>query len=559
MTSKNQGFDKTKMTLAIYGIPDISDNSWPEFVHDHNIALFDNGQLSKYLQLERLSGIKHDKGLPSALYDILKKSKLLDCSSFDLVFVDNPVGRTFINKKGNLRFEAERLGGLKQGLERGFGFWMDKEIKAFVLNHELAHVYSNLPFYGPFKDNSLHVHFDGGASKSNFSAWHFRDNQMKLMEYHWDLKWLSSLFNANALVFAMVNAGRKEQLAVPGKFMGLSSYGEYSEKMEKWLRSNHFFSNCWSKKSPFFTAVENDWGLKIKEVDAGNIFIQDIAATIQAIFTREVIKVLKRLKNESGAEDLYYSGGSALSIVTNAELLKQQVFKTVAIPPCTNDSGLSLGAGAYMEWQKHGRMDKHHPWMNNWEIGDYQTTYDHSTIEALVQLISRGKVVGICNSYGEVGPRALGNRSIIARADQKDLAKKISMQLKGREWFRPLAPVMLQKNAELVTGRNNIPTIARYMLTEFFIEEQFRPLLDGAVHVDGTARIQVLDERNQNPFLYDLLEVLDKNKNLKALINTSFNGKGEPIVHTCEQAIASGVKMGLDYVVLNGKLKKLKD
>ncbi len=559
MTSTVQGFDKNKKTLAIYGIPDISDQPWPEFVHDHNMALFENGQLIKYIHLERLTGRKHDKSLPSYLYDLLKESKLLNSNDFDLVFVDNPIGRSFINTRGNLRFEAERSDGLRDNLERGFAFWLDKEIQAFALNHELAHVFSNLPFYGPFEENSLHVHFDGGASKSNFSAWQFKDNQMQLLEYHWDLKWLSALFNANALVFAMVNAGRKEQLAVPGKFMGLSSYGEYNEKMEKWLKSNQFFSDCWSGKASFFAAAQNDWGVKTKQIDAKSGFIQDLAATIQTIFTQEVLKTFRRLKRETGAKKLYYSGGSALSIVTNAELLKQDLFEEVSIPPCTNDSGLSLGAAAALEWQKHGKMEEHQPWMNNWGIGNYQTSYDRSTIDQLVQLIASGKVIGICNSYGEIGPRALGNRSIIARADQKELAKKISMQLKGREWFRPLAPVMLQKNAELVTGRNNIPKIARYMLTEFFIEEKFRPLLEGAVHVDGTARIQVLDERTQNPFLYDLLEALDQKENLKALINTSFNGKGEPIVHTCEQAIASGKKMGLDFVVLNGKLKNLKD
>ncbi len=548
--------EKNRPTLAIYGIQDRFDYEHPFYVHDHNLALMQNGKVIRFLQQERISRRKRDNTLHLHLKDILKQQKLLgtDC---DLVFVDNVVGRTFLTSSGEARFEAPLNEHLSTGLEMGKCWWFGEEKEAWVLNHELAHIFSCLPFFGNFRQNSLLVHFDGGASLSNFSAAVFRNGKIEWVEYHWDLKPYSTLYNANALVFAIIGAKLAEQNSVPGKFMGFAGWGNYRPELEEWLCQQNFFENIWGKTSFFFQQAKQDWGVELKSFNQNNPFIRDVAATLQQVFIKAILQKLTTLKEQTGAEYLYYTGGSALNIVANTQLVKSGQFKRVFIPPCTEDSGLALGAAAFAEWQKHGNIEQHSVYLNNWGIEKYAADYDSETIAEVAELLTRKKLVGICNGLGEAGPRALGNRSILAVADSKEISRKLSMEKKGREWYRPLAPIALEKNTRYFTGLSEIDALSRYMLLDFEVLPERQEEIAGAVHADGTARFQTIFERTDNPFLFDLLTELDEKHHVKALVNTSFNAGGEPIVHTEEDALLSARKMKLDAVVLNGKIVML--
>ena len=545
-----------KATLAIYGIQDRFDYEYPFYVHDHNLCIMRNGKVGHFLQLERLSRIKRDNKLHEKLYSILKEKKLL-AEHFDLVFVDNVIGRTFLTPKGDCRFEAPLANELANKPEAGKCWWFGRKANAWVLNHELAHIFSCLPFFGNFKENSLLVHFDGGASLSNFSAWHFIDGQIQLIEAHWDYQYLTSVFNANAFVFSVIGAKLNEQNSVPGKMMGLAGHGHYREELEKWLRKHLFFTAIWGNKPAFFKQVKHDWNIELRSFDQKHPFILDCMATLHGLFVRETVRVLQELQRKTKAEYLYYTGGCALNIVANTRIINENIFNEVFIPPCTEDSGLALGAAAFAEWKKHGTVELHSPYINNWNLPKAETEYTLKDIKQLVQALLNDKIIGICNGYGEAGPRALGNRSLLCLANNKKLAQKLSMQHKGREWYRPVAPVMLEENARYFTGQQAIHRLSEYMLLDFDILPEKQKELEGAVHADGTARIQTLFKREQNPFLWDLLVFLHANYNCKALINTSFNSKGEPIVHTAEDAIQSAKKMGIDGIVLNGKLNPL--
>ncbi len=547
--------NKTNATLSIYGIKDIKNIGYPAFVHDHNISFFKDGTLIRYLQLERYTRQKYDNSMDTSIYKLLKEAKLI-AEDYDLVFTDNVIGRAFIESRGEARFEAPLNESLQNGIEKGKAWWFGKEKTAYIVNHELAHIYSCLPFFGDFKENSLLIHFDGGASLSNFSAWKYQKNVLEKIEYHWDLKYLSSFFNANALTFAIIGAKEFDQHSVPGKLMGFASFGTYNPETEAWLKENNYFSDIWGKKSKFFAKAKSDWNIDLKSFDQKDSFIQDIAATFQYIFQRDFLCKLKELKEKTGTDYLYYSGGSALNILTNAEILRQNIFKDVFIPPCTNDSGLSIGAGAFLEQMKHGSVEIHQPYLNNWEIENYEVT-NFNDLDEIADLLNLGKVIGICNGFGEVGPRALGNRSILAKADSVNLAKKVSERHKNREWYRPVAPIMLEKNTKYFTGLDKIHHLSKYMLLDFKIDPVKRKEIEGVVHVDGTSRIQTIFNRSDNPFVYDLLKLLDERYDIKALINTSFNKRGEPIVHSEDDALRSAKEMQLDGVVLNGKLYKL--
>lgn len=548
--------NQSKPTLAIYGIKDIKNSGYPVFVHDHNLSFFDKGKIKRHIQLERITRKKYDNSLDQELYGLLKSEKLIQ-KDFDLVFVDNVIGRAFISADGEVRFEGPLNEELQTGLEKGKCWWYGKEREAYILNHELAHIYSCLPFFGNFKDNSLLVHFDGGASLSNFSAWTYTNDKLEKLEFHWDLKYLSSLFNANALAFAIIGAKEFDQHSVPGKLMGYASYGEYSDALEKWLVKNNYFQDIWAKKTVFFEKARADWNEDLKSFDQNSKFLQDIAATFQYIFQRDFIGKIEELRKSTSTDYLYLTGGSALNILVNSEIVNRELFKDVFIPPCTNDAGLSIGAGAFMEQIKHEKIERHDPYLNNWGLSSCDVAYSNDDLNEVIRLLLQGKVIAICNGFGESGPRALGNRSILALANSKKLAKKVSEEHKKREWYRPVAPIMLGKNAKYFTGLQQIHHLSKYMLLDFKIVNDKKDEIEGVVHVDGTSRIQTIFQRDENPFIYDLLDILDSEHQVKALINTSFNVKGEPIVHSPEDALRSAKNMKLDGIVINGKLQRL--
>ncbi|MDB4334769.1 hypothetical protein OAA06_00260 [bacterium] len=544
----------SRPTIGIYAIQDRVDSDTPCYVHDHGITIMDQGRVLKQLTLERISRKKHDHTLHKSLFDVIKGEGLISPDDFDLVFTDNVVGRTTLSSCGKIRFEAPLVHRLKAEPELGKCWWVDHERSAYIVNHELAHVSANLPFYGEFKENSLLVHFDGGGSLSNFSVWLYRQGKMQSVDFHWKFKYLSSFFNANALVFGIIGAKFVHQNSVPGKMMGLAAFGSYSAKMENWLKAHNYWADIWAKKGSFYAAAKKTFGWKKNQLQINDPFLQDIIATLHHVFIRDFMAELKALQSIHHCDYLYYSGGSALNIVANTHIVSSGLFKDVFIPPCPDDSGLSLGAAAYVELLKHGKVESHSAYLNNWGLNQKNTSYTPEDIKQCADSLLAKKVVGICNGVGEIGPRALGNRSIVALANSKVLADKVSQEHKGREWYRPVAPIMLEKNARYFTGLDQLNHLGKYMLLDFPIIPDKQKEIEGVVHVDGTARIQVVTTRDENPFMFDLLTYLDQDKGIRALINTSFNKRGEPIVHNQEDALNSARNMKLDGVVIDGQL-----
>ncbi|HOO84897.1 MAG TPA: carbamoyltransferase C-terminal domain-containing protein [Prolixibacteraceae bacterium] len=543
--------DSSKPTLGIYGIQDRVNTMYPQYAHDHSLALMNNGKVEHYLQLERHSGIKRDNKLHEHLPLLVKEAGWVE-SNFDVVFVDNVVGRAFISASGQIRFETPISKRLTKSWEESRLWWFNREIDGYVLNHELAHVFSCIPFYGEFKENSLLIHFDGGASLSNFSAWMYRMGKIIPVEHHWELKHLTALYNANALTFGIIGANIEQQNSVPGKLMGYAALGNYNEDIEFWLRKNDWFADIWGKRSAFMERAKIDFQIDLKSFDQHNTFLQDVVATIQEVFMRETLMKIDDVNTLSNCSNLYYTGGCALNIQTNSALVESKLFENIYIPPCTDDSGLSLGAAAFGEWMKGNRFPVHPPFLNNWQIESPDFDFTPNDVAQVAQMLAQGKIIGVCNGFGEAGPRALGNRSIIA-LPTKALSKKVSVDIKQREWYRPVAPIMLEKNTKYFTGLSSINHLSKFMLIDFDILPEKQAEIPGVVHANGTSRIQTLFSRNENPFMFDLLTLLDTNYNVKALINTSFNIQGKPIAHTNNDALNYGKQMELDAVVINGK------
>jgi carbamoyltransferase len=551
-----------KPTIAIYGIQDRNAYPYPGHTHDHSICRMEDGEITHYLQLERWTRRKYDNQLHLHIEELIERGVIPLTEDTDLVFVNSFVGNSFLSQNGRVRFEQMPRKTLTEGAMPGFAWvetqpWSGKEYQAFAIDHELAHVCTNLPFHGAFRENSLLVHFDGGASLGNFSAYLYRKRKLEMLECHWKLAQLSKFFNDNALSFALLNHGPGEHCAVPGKLMGFATIGTPLPELQDWLRSYGWFKDMWQDHSPFYAAARADFGWEGKLGDTRDPFLQNLAACIQMEFQTVWLAYLQQLQASVQADYLYLSGGCALNIVANTQIVESSWFQDVFIPPCPGDSGLSMGAAAYLEWQKHGQVKLHSPYLNNAGLASTYHTWDHSLIQQVGEAIAQGQVVGICQGPGEAGPRALGNRSIIARPDSLELARKVSMDCKRREWYRPIAPVALEKHAKRLTDRPELHHLSRYMLLDFAIPAENHHEVAGVVHANGTARVQVLFSPQDHPFLWDLLSYLDEAHQIPALINTSFNQQGEPIVHTAQQACRSAMAMGLDALVLHGSFYPL--
>jgi carbamoyltransferase len=492
----------------------------------------------------------------------LIETKLLELpDEFDFVSVNSFVGNAFISSNGRIRFESSINENLTTKLEKGVGYyqnqlWSGKELLAYNCPHELAHICSCLPFFGEFKENSLLISFDGGSSVSNFSAFHFTKGEINLLEFHWDLGYLSKLFNDNALIFQVLKANSNEHCSVPGKLMGYACYGNYDPHIENWLKENDYFKSNWKKTNVIFQSIKDTFGITINEFQDKNQFFQNVAATFQSIFERDFIEKIELLQKQTNADYLYYSGGCALNIVTNTKIIEKRIFKDAFIPPCCNDSGLSIGAASFLEWKKGNKINLHSPYLNNVGVETSYNKINEDIIEQVSQIILQGGIVGVCNGNAEVGPRALGNRSLLALANSKEIAHKLSMEVKKREWYRPLAPIMLKEVAQKVT-KQEIHHLSKYMLLDFTVKKEYEKELQGAIHINQTTRIQVINDEYDNPFVFKLLDYLYKKHNVLALINTSFNIQGEPIVHTPENALQSAKQMNLQAVIINNKLIKL--
>lgn len=547
-----------RATLAIYGIKDRNSLQYPAYVHDHNLCLMQNGQVLQYLQLERYTRRKYDNRLDLFLEELVGLGLLALPEEFDLVSVNAFVGNAFISQKGKIRFEAPILTTLSEGLEPAQAYyqysdWEGRTLCAYNCSHELAHVASNIAFYGSFKENSLLIHFDGGASLSNFSAFYYHQGKICLLEYGWDMKYLANFFNDNALSFAIIGANHGEHNSVPGKLMGYASWGRYDEGIAHWLFAHNYFKEYWHKEAEIVASARKELGVEVDSFDNQHDFWQHVAATLQDIFTQKLIAHISALQHQTRAQYLYYSGGCALNIVANTALIESGLFQEVFIPPCCNDSGLSLGAACLLELRKGNTIRPHTAYLNNLGIEDKAVPISDATIEATTQLLLRGSILGVCNGMAETGPRALGNRSLIALPNDTLLAKHLSQKIKKREWYRPIAPVMLTTIANRITT-TPVNHLTKYMLLDYKIKPEYSSALAGVIHTNGTTRIQTIDNETDNPFMFRLLSHLYDKHQILGLINTSFNVQGLPMVHTEADAIEACLKMGLDALILNHKL-----
>jgi carbamoyltransferase len=276
---------------------------------------------------------------------------------------------------------------------------------------------------------------------------------------------------------------------------------------------------------------------------------QDVCATLQRAFVEEVSAAI--LERTQQRDTLYLTGGAGLNIPNNAAL--QRRFNEVWVPPPTNDGGLALGAAALVEHLDHGALPIHSPFMHCFDAPGGEP--GAAQIPEVARRLLAGEVIGVCNGAAEVGPRALGHRSLLARADDIPLRVRVSEALKRREWYRPVAPILCEAAAREVLDPVALKSpLSRWMLGAWDVRAEARGALAGVIHGDGSVRAQVVADDGSNDWMHALLSHLWREHGVPALINTSFNGPGQPIVQRPAEALRAARDMGLDAVVLHGSL-----
>jgi carbamoyltransferase len=357
------------------------------------------------------------------------------------------------------------------------------------------------------------------------------------------------------------------------KVMGLAAYGEPTlinniyklidvKKDGSFKLNMKYFSyqeslKMWSKK------FEDLFGLPRKPTDPIKKHARDLAASIQKVTEEIYFKVLNYLYQKTRSENLCLSGGVALNALANGKIYKKTPFKKVYIFGPAGDSGAAVGSTLYTYHSIFKKEKKQT--ITNLYLGSSYSNNEIETIliknnltylrfksveeliEKTANLLSKNNIVGWFQGKIEFGPRALGNRSILAKPNPRIMKDQVN-KIKLREQFRPFAGSILQ---ERVQDYFNVPVKnhwSPFMVFCFQVKEQKRDELAAIVHYDNTCRVQTVSEENGRYYL--LIKKFYQLTGLPCILNTSFNLKGEPIVETPQQALDDFLKTKMDYLVI---------
>ncbi|AOW88285.1 carbamoyltransferase [Streptomyces olivaceus] len=288
---------------------------------------------------------------------------------------------------------------------------------------------------------------------------------------------------------------------------------------------------------------------------------KDVAAAGQYVCERVMLTLATTLQKRTGSNALLVTGGVALNSVANGLIRKEGVFPRIAVYPQVTDAGAALGAALHTYHQRvqpdarrHWEMS--HPFLGRGidldRVGEAAAAAGIEGVRCddpaafAAERLAAGQIVGWIQGRSEIGPRALGNRSILGNPATPGIRARINAKVKHRENWRPFAPSVLEEDlSTYFEATDPLP----YMTVVAPLREEWRETLDAVCHVDGTARVGTVGE-SFNPLFSRLIRAFKQRTGLGMVLNTSFNDKGEPIVQTCEQALRLFVSSGMDALVI---------
>ena len=571
------------------------------FYHNSAAALVKNGKIVAAAEEERFTRIKGDASFPvKAISFCLEKEKITMDDIDKVVYYEDVVekfGRilttTLINSPASIRqyfysipkWVSENI-WTQNKIIKELGI---KNEKLSFIPHHLSHAAS--AFYpSPFEEAAV-LTIDGAGEWGTMSWGVCKENKINLMKEMRFPNSLGLLYSAFTVYTGFkVNNGEY-------KMMGLAPYGkpEYTDVIKKHLVKINEDGSVMLNQKYFSYATGTDtinkkfeqlFGRKRRTPESEmDLFYADIAASIQSVTDEIILKCARHIKKVTGMKNLVLAGGVALNVTSMGKLRTSGIFDNIWIQPAAGDAGGAVGAALYgfYSMTNEKRIPSENDSMNNSylgyvikdsnknddallkELGGVWESYNTEALQRkIAELIDEGKVVAVARGGAEFGPRALGNRSILADARRADMLQKLNMKIKFREGFRPFAPAVIEED---VQNYFEFEGRSPYMLYTFPVKKERRTGVEfgntvsetasksrsdipAVTHVDYSARIQTVN-KDDSPFFYGVLQKFRQLTGCSVVVNTSFNVRGEPIVNNAVDAYRCFMKSGIDCVYKN--------
>ncbi|MGY4509417.1 carbamoyltransferase family protein [Bradyrhizobium sp. USDA 3650] len=538
------------------------------FLHDGAAVLVKDGRVIAAVEEERLNRIKHSNKLPSSAIEYCLAAAGVELRDVDRIafyateaYCNSMLERLFISQPEiSIPLDANLL--LRHLLAAEFGTQVDPSRVSFVGHHQ-AHAVSALAMSG--FEESLVLAIDGcGDFLSGLLAVGSGTEMTELMTF--------PETNSLGLFYLETIRYLGYGLFDEYKVMGLAPYGDPA-------RYRELFSQFYelSPNGAYRVHLDRIGPALLRNIEVrrkGMPFTQqhrDVSASLQEALERIVFHILRHYREQTGMKRLCLAGGVAHNCTLNGKLLYSGLFEEIFVQPASHDAGCALGAALMVSKEAGQAPPRERLQAVYWgpDVGSDDSIEQelkgwagHLEIERTADVAARaaewiadGAVIGWVQGRSEFGPRALGNRSILA--DPRPAANKdrINAMVKKRESYRPFAPSVLEEDAgaffELPDGRAEYP----FMNFVVRVRESMRALLGAITHIDGTARLQTVS-RTSNAAYWELINAFKARTGVPILLNTSFNNNAEPIVDSVADAITAFLSTELDGLVVGSFLIK---
>ena len=558
--------------------------------HDTAAALVKNGKIIAAAEEERFTHIKHGKRpvpfsayeLPFHAIDYCLKTAGINLKgvdkivySFDPYAIDTESDEENINDYYQSDFETKTAPDIYNGwdtlflnyikkapeqLRDGYPHHLQKRFqdagslteKWEFVNHHVAHAASAY-FPSPFEKAAV-ITLDGRGEKATTGYFLGEGNSLVQLATVDMPNSLGMLYEKITTYLGFLHSSDEY------KVMALASYGSpvYLDYFKSVIHVGENGAYTIDDFEP-----EKWWGEGRKKDDSFEQIHHDIANSLQKVLEETVLALITWLHSQADTDNLCMAGGVALNCVMNAVLRDKGPFKNIWIQPAAGDAGTALGAAMWMDVTLNGRLtqEKYTAQMDHvywgpsysdeeiekfllWTKTPYKRLYNIAKETA--EILAEDKVIAWYQGRMEFGPRSLGSRSILASPIHADMQARLN-DIKDREDFRPVAPVVLEEDAaEWFEGAGTSP----FMLFVYPVKEEKANKIPAVRHTDGTARIQTINQQ-QHPLYYELIKEFKAQTGVPVLVNTSFNTRGEPIVCSPRDAIECFWTSPFDALIIN--------
>lgn len=527
--------------------------------HDSSACLYEDGKIISFYKEERLTGKKRDNNPITSIIKCLDGVDTLDAVAFCSPQYHEPTTKEYttlvkkltsveniIDFSENHHLQHAGLAFYNSGFDEAAVLIIDRNGAIFFDGARECETIFHAKYPHDFKEIYKSCWVYDNISQVNLE--NFKRDKNPECEY--DLRSMYGIVKVYETATAII----KQPVLENGKTMGLSAYGDKALVFPDLfvnstnIPNDYYFSHEWDGKNNY-QAINLEKNYLQQEVfDKSSMQpYADYAWQVQKQTQEAACHLIQKAIDKTGCKNIVISGGYGLNVVANSYYIKKFPDINFYFEPLADDTGNSIG-GAMIAYRILTKDMTKYPIQHTFYQGKKHNldhiNGKHITTEEMCDKLLQQKSVAIYKGLAEAGPRALGNRSILFDARNKN-AVDIVNKIKKREWYRPFAAIVLQEDAELYFDMLGVKQ-NKFMTMSFEATEYAKEHIPGIIHVDNSCRIQTIDE--SDGVLYDILRLFKQKTGVSVLLNTSFNLAGRPLVDSPEDAIYTLYNSTLDYL-----------